>query len=212
MNKPNTLKDLDIADEIMKVPMTPKLHQHFKSGIDELLEIPVEREYGSTFAESFPNLYKTLDNTGIPKNIEEVSKSMGGYLPDLVQKIVDQKGIAGYFELFSQNNGSPLTKELLDKYAQQFAEQEENIVVNKPLGEIGEITFNQAINSGLKFYRVLKPQIDKGLEITGLDAKTCGNLISFVFMYNAICKGHMALINKYSPAKANYDKLSPSDS
>lgn len=82
---------------------------------------------------------------------------------------------------------------------------------DKPLGEIGQITINQTINEVLKLIKPLKENLDKGLEITGLDLTTCGHLVSFLFMYNAICKGHASIIKNYSPSQASYEKLSMHD-
>lgn len=66
------------------------------------------------------------------------------------------------------------------------------------------MTINEVLVKGLKIITPLKKQ----LENLGLDPDTCGNIITFLFMYHSICRGHDKILSKYDLYKKHYCKLS----
>lgn len=165
----------------------------------------------TSFTEAFPNYLAnaTLETQNISTNLE-FNQQFTQEVPEIVQKLIEEKGLVVYLNLFGSQvkNSNINPNELMDTLLKQSESKFTESLQNKPLGTLGEYTLNQALIEGFKFIKPLKENLDKGLEISGLDVSLCGQLVSFLFMFNTICKGHASIIKRYSPSKTSYDKLS----
>ena len=208
----NNNQDVNLLHE--NINLTPEDIRNLNQNLDEIKEIynstNFENDFElSSFDEAFPQYPKSQDQTGTgifktvrlrrtEKTLSEDMENSG-----ILKKLLEEKGLVDYLNLFKEST-NPALKKSSESLLKEYSEQLNNTIVNKPLGELGEMTINEALNQGVKIIGPLQELLNN----SQIDVKDLAGCVTFLYMYHRIVKTHAYIMKNYSPSKEAYIELS----
>lgn len=156
----------------------------------------------SRFLVAFPKYGEDKELSGVFDKVKLLSENVTkSFRTAVLDKLLEKEGIVNLLNKFQENckSKSPIGKEECDTLIKDFFKkyyQEDNNIINKPLGEFGDKTLNEVLNQGVK---IIEP-LSEALKGAGLSYTSLGGFLTFLFLYRSVVKTNGYYMKKYSPA------------
>lgn len=221
----NNNNDIDKQNiNLDDIKLTPDQIKNLKEGLEHLKDLSKEKSKTlnassphtplgdedksnmSSFFEAFPKYGEDKELSGVFDKVKLLSENVTK--SNVLDKLLEKEGIVNLLNKFQENckSKSPIGKEECDTLIKDFFKkyyQEDNNIINKPLGEFGDKTLNEVLNQGVK---IIEP-LSEALKGAGLSYTSLGGFLTFLFLYRSVVKTNGYFMKKYSPSAGSYENM-----